>query len=83
MPQQRPRKVQQKTFDAAIAGAFLCQKREQQGLSQRALAKKAGVSQQTVANIEHGTGSVTLRNLEAVSLALEVGILTVIRRALE
>jgi transcriptional regulator with XRE-family HTH domain len=81
MPQQRSRKVRKKTFDAFAAGAFLREERERQGLSQRAVAERAAVSQQTVVNIEHGTGSVTVKSLEAVALALDLDILTIVQRA--
>ena len=82
MPQRRPRKVRKKIFDAAVAGAFLLERRESLELTQRALADRAGVSQRTIVNIERGLGSVTLKSLEAVALALDLDILTVIAQAL-
>ena len=82
MPQQRTRRIHRKSFDAGVAGALLRERREALGMSQRALADLAHVSQRTIVNIEFGKGSVTLKNLEAVTHALNLDILTVIGQAL-
>ena len=81
MPQRSRLKGNKPTFDAAAAGAFLRSERLRLGLSQRDVAAKANVANQTVDNIEHGNGSVTVRKLEAVALALNLDILTVLHRA--
>ncbi len=47
--------------------------RELRGLSQAALAEKAGCSQSTIGNAESGTRK-TLRNIAAVARALEVSV---------
>ena len=77
-----PARGPKKTFDAAVAGAFLRKQRELSELSQRAVAAMANVSQQTIVNTEHGQGSVTVKNLEAVALALGLDIIAVMQRAL-
>ena len=81
MPQRSRLKGNKPTFDAEVAGAFLRSERLQLGLSQRDVAAKAKVGKQTVDNIEHGNGSVTVRRLEAVALALDLDILTVIQNS--
>jgi transcriptional regulator with XRE-family HTH domain len=81
MPQRSRLKGNKPTFDAAAAGAFLRSERIRQGLSQRDVAARANVGKQTVDNIEHGNGSVTVRKLEAVAQALDLDILMVIQKA--
>jgi len=53
----------------------------QRGLTQRDVAAKANVGKQTVDNLEHGTGSVTVRKLQAVALAPGLDIPTAIRNS--
>jgi len=81
MSQRSRLKENRPTFDAEAAGAFLRPERLRLRLSQRDVAAKANVANQTVDNIEHGNGSVTVRKLEAVALALDLDILTVVQRA--
>ena len=82
MPQRSRLKGNKPTFDAEAAGAFLRSERLRLGLSQRDVAAKAKVGKQTVVNIEHGSGSVTLRKLEATALALDLDLLTIVQRSL-
>jgi len=82
MPQRSRLKGNKPTFDAEAAGVFLRSERLRIGLSQRDVAAKADVGKQTVDNIEHGNGSVTVRKLEAVALALGLDLSTVINRSL-
>lgn len=81
MPQRSRLKGNKPTFNAEAAGAFLRSERLRLGLSQRDVAAKANIGKQTVDNIEHGSGSVTVRKLEAVALALNLDILTVIQNS--
>jgi transcriptional regulator with XRE-family HTH domain len=67
------------TFDAAVAGAHLRLERERHGLTQRDVAAKAGVSQKTVANIERAIGDASLKNIEAVALALDKDLIEIIQ----
>lgn len=53
--------------------------RERQGLTEREVAAKAGVSQKTVDNIEKAIGDASLKNIEAVALALGADLADLIR----
>ena len=79
MPRSGPQKGNKPTFDAAVAGALLRKGREERSLTQREVAAKAGVSQKTVANIELAIGDASLKNIEAVTLALDMDLIEVIR----
>jgi transcriptional regulator with XRE-family HTH domain len=81
MPHRTSSKGNRPTFDAVAAGHFLYAQRIDRGLSQRELARRAGVAQQTIANVEQAVGSVSVQKLEAIALALGLNILTVIQRS--
>ena len=81
MPHRASSKGNKPTFDAVAAGHFLYTQRIDYGLSQRELARRAGVAQQTVANVEQASGSVSVHKLEAIALALDLDILTVVQRS--
>ena len=59
----------------------LAQVRKARGLSQRALAEKAGVSRVTIARIETDKISPTLRTFEQLAAALDVPVSELIERA--
>lgn len=46
--------------------------RKKQEITQKALAKKAGISQQTVSHIESGIGDVSLGSLKKISKVLNL-----------
>jgi len=79
MPRAGSQKGSKPVFDAAVAGALLRKKREERSLTQREIAAIAGVSQKTVANIELAIGDASLKNIEAVTLALGMDLIEVIR----
>ena len=81
MPPAHSHKRSKPTFDATVAGTLLRQERERLGLTQRDVAAKAGVSQRTVVNIEQGIGGVSLKNIEAVVLALDIDLVDIIRQS--
>jgi len=58
-------------FQTRLAGR-LAEYREDKGLSQAALAKKAGVKQQYISDIERRKRNPTLRSLVALADALDV-----------
>jgi transcriptional regulator with XRE-family HTH domain len=51
-------------------GQDLRRRRKQLGLSQLALARRAGTTQATIAHIEAGRANATVRTLEGIALAL-------------
>jgi transcriptional regulator with XRE-family HTH domain len=55
-------------------GLMLRRRREQKGLSLRALGEQSGVSYVTIAKIEAGTVSPTLATLEKLAGALELSL---------
>jgi transcriptional regulator with XRE-family HTH domain len=79
MRSYRTSRVHKPTFDPVVAGGHLRMERERQGLTQREVAAKAGVSQKTVDNIEKAIGDASLKNIEAVALALDNDIVEVIQ----
>ena len=80
MPQRSRFKGNKPTFDAEAAGAFLCSEGLRLELSQRDVAARAKVGKQTVVNIEHGHGSVTVKKLEAVAHALDLDLPTLVNK---
>jgi len=55
-------------------GARVRELRTARGLTQLALAEHSGISRPSVANVEAGRQNVSLRQLCALALALEVGV---------
>jgi transcriptional regulator with XRE-family HTH domain len=55
-------------------GARVRTRRAQLGLTQHALAARSGFSRPSIANVEAGRQNVTLRQLCAVALALELDV---------
>ena len=60
-------------YDAKLFGRNLCLIRRRRGLSQEALAKRAGMQRDSVQKIEAGKRSVRLGSLLALADALNVG----------
>lgn len=61
-------------------GQMIKKIRKSQGLSQRALAKKAGVSNTTIVNLEKNTATTTIETLQKITEALNTSIDEVIKR---
>ena len=61
-------------------GKMIKKIRKSQGLSQRALAKKAGVSNTTIVNLEKNTATTTIETLQKITEALNTSIDEVIKR---
>jgi transcriptional regulator with XRE-family HTH domain len=61
-------------------GAMIKKIRKLKGLSQRALAKKAGVSNTTIVNLENNTGTTTIETLEKITAALDTSIEDIIKK---
>jgi transcriptional regulator with XRE-family HTH domain len=55
-------------------GARIRALRADRGLTQLRLAERSGISRPSVANVEAGRQNVSLRQLCALALALEVGV---------
>jgi transcriptional regulator with XRE-family HTH domain len=56
----------------------LRQLRDERGLSQRALAEKAGISREYLARLETGRQDPTLSTLEKIAKALKVRVGTIV-----
>jgi transcriptional regulator with XRE-family HTH domain len=56
----------------------LRQLRDERGLSQRALAEKAGISREYLARLETGRQDPTLSTLEKIARALKVRVGTIV-----
>lgn len=61
-------------------GEMIKKIRKSQGLSQRALAKKAGVSNTTIVNLEKNTATTTIETLQKITEALDTSIDEIIRK---
>src|SRR3954453_16958730 len=59
--------------DTGLVGRNVRRLRAERQLSLGALAQRAGLAKQTLANLESGAGNPTIETLFAVSRALEVG----------
>lgn len=57
---------------AAALGRRLTQRRAELGLSRRALAERAGVSNVTLLGLEHGKDNPTLRRVEDIAAIYEL-----------
>jgi transcriptional regulator with XRE-family HTH domain len=55
-------------------GARIRELRADRGLTQLRLAERSGISRPSVANVEAGRQNVSLRQLSALALALDVGV---------
>jgi transcriptional regulator with XRE-family HTH domain len=55
-------------------GARIRELRADRGLTQLRLAERSGISRPSVANVEAGRQNVSLRQLCALALALDVGV---------
>lgn len=64
-----------------IIGAYIRAMREQQGLSQEALATKAGISYQYLSGVETGKENFSIQVIEAISMALGLPVRTLITTA--
>lgn len=62
-------------------GQALTARRAELGLSRRALAERAGVSNVTLLNLEHGRANPTLARLERVADAYGIDALELLRTA--
>lgn len=56
--------------DRRVFGDLIATERQRRGLSQEALAERAGLSVRTVRNVEHGLHQAELRTIGALSVAL-------------
>ena len=70
----------QKKKDSQINHEFsdvariLRNERKKQGITQKVLSKKAGISQQTISHVESGMGDVSLGTLKKISMVLNLEI---------
>lgn len=66
---------------AERVGNALTARRAELGLSRRALAERAGVSNVTLLNLEHGRANPTLARLERVADAYQLDAVELLRAA--
>lgn len=62
---------------------LLKEEREKRGLSLNLLAQKSGLSRQTISYVEREVQSPTLDTLLRLTMALEVDLAEIVRRAME
>ncbi len=62
-------------------GMAIRQEREQQGLTRAMLAGRAGLTKKVIENIERASYSPTLQQLNAVSAALNIDLIALLKRA--